>query len=99
MTENIHQGRYVAELPSAEALNSVIINAVRSICERGVKTGVIRPEVDPVDLYQSIAALNFFNVSNRYTFSQVFRCDMTSPEATAARRESVVAAILRFVQP
>src|SRR4051812_37908618 len=49
MTENIHQGRYVAELPSAEALNSVIINAVRSICERGVKAGVIRSEVDPVD--------------------------------------------------
>ena len=48
---------------------------------------------------QSIAALNFFNVSNRYTFSQIFRRDMTSPEATAARRESVINTVLRFVQP
>jgi AcrR family transcriptional regulator len=99
MTENIHQGRYVAELPSAEALNSVIINAVRSICVRGAKSGVIRAEVDPVDLYQSIAALNFFNVSNRYTFAHIFDRDMTSPEATAARRQSVVYAILQFVKP
>lgn len=98
MTENIHQGRYVAELPNAEALNSVIINSVRSICERGVKAGVIRPEVDPVDLYQSIAALNFFNVSNRHTFSRIFDRDMTSPEANAARRESVVRTILSFVR-
>jgi AcrR family transcriptional regulator len=99
MTENIHQGRYVAELPAAESLNSVIINSVRSICERGAKSGVIRPEIDPVDLYQSIAALNFFNVSNRYTFSKIFNRDMASPAATAKRRRSVVDAILRFVQP
>jgi AcrR family transcriptional regulator len=99
MTENIHQGRYVAELPTAETLNSVVINSVRSICERGVKAGVIRPEVDPVDLYQSIAALNFFNVSNRYTFSKIFDVDMASPKATAARRESVIQAILSFVKP
>ena len=99
MTENIHQGRYVAELPTAETLNSVIINSVRSLVERGVKAGVIRPDVDPIDLYQSIAALNFFNVSNRYTFSRIFNVDMASPKATAARRESVIQAILKFVKP
>jgi AcrR family transcriptional regulator len=98
MTENIHQGRYVAELPSAESLNSVIINTVRSIVERGVQAGVIRPEIDPVDLYQSIAALNFFNVSNRYTFSKIFDIDTASPKATAARRDSVIEAILKFVR-
>lgn len=99
MTENIHQGRYVAELPTAKALNSVIINSVRSIVDRGVKSGVIRSDIDPVDLYQSIAALNFFNVSNRYTFSKIFDRDMASPKATAARRASVIDSILRFVRP
>jgi hypothetical protein len=52
-----------------------------------------------VDLYQSIAALNFFNVSNRYTFSKIFDRDMASPEATAARRQSVIDTILKFVKP
>jgi AcrR family transcriptional regulator len=99
MVENIHQGRYVSELPSAEALNSVIIESVKSICDRGVKAGVIRPNVDPVDLYQSIAALNFFNVSNRYTFSKIFKRDLGDKTVMAARRQSVIDAILKSVAP
>jgi AcrR family transcriptional regulator len=99
LVENIHRGRFVAELPSAESLNSVIITSVRSICERGVKAGVIRADIDPVDLYQSIAALNFFNVSNRATFSKIFDLDMEAPAFTAARRQSVIDSIMRFVAP
>jgi AcrR family transcriptional regulator len=99
MVENIHQGRFIAKLPNAEALNSVIVVSVRAICERGVRAGVIRPEIDPVDLYQSIAALNFFNVSNRATFSRIFGVDMGSPAFLAARRQSVIDAILKFVAP
>ena len=99
MTENILQGRYVADLPSAEALNSVIIDTVRSIVERGIKAGVMRPDIEPIDLYQSIAALSFFNVSNRHTFSRIFGVDMASPKASAKRRQSVIQTILKFVQP
>jgi AcrR family transcriptional regulator len=96
LVENIHQARFVTQLPTVEAMNSVIINSVRDICERGVKLGVIRPDIDPVDLYQSIAALSFFNVSNRYTFSTIFKRDMTSKAALAARKLSVTNAIVRF---
>jgi AcrR family transcriptional regulator len=99
MVENINQGRYVDELPTAEALNSVIVESVRDICQRGAKAGVMRPDIDPVDLYQSIAALNFFNVSNRYTFSKIFNRDLGSKTVLAARRKSVIDTILRFVTP
>jgi AcrR family transcriptional regulator len=99
MVENINQGRYVDELPTAEALNSVIVESVRDICQRGAKAGVMRPDIDPVDLYQSIAALNFFNVSNRYTFSKIFNRDLGSKTVLAARRQSVIDTILRFVTP
>ena len=99
MVENINQGRYVDELPTAEALNSVIVESVRDICERGARAGVMRPDIDPVDLYQSIAALNFFNVSNRYTFSKIFNRDLGSKTVLAARRKSVIDTILRFVTP
>jgi hypothetical protein len=86
----------VAQLPTVEAVNSVIIKSVRDICERGVALGVIREGIDPVDLYQSIAALSFFNVSNRYTFSTIFQRDMSSPQALAVRKRSVVDAIVKF---
>jgi AcrR family transcriptional regulator len=99
MVENIHKGRFVAEVPNAEALNSVTVEAVRAICERGAQAGVIRPHIDPVDLYQSIAALSFFNVSNRATFSQIFDRDMGAEAVLAARRRSVIDSIVRFVAP
>jgi AcrR family transcriptional regulator len=99
MVENIHQGSFIAGLPNAEALNSVTVVSVRAILERGVAAGVIRPGVDPVDLYQSIAALAFFNVSNKATFSQIFSVDMGAKDFLAARRRAVIDAILRFVTP
>jgi AcrR family transcriptional regulator len=99
MVENINQGRYVDQLPTAEALNSVIVESVRDICERGAKAGVMRSDIDAVDLYQSIAALNFFNVSNRYTFSKIFNRDLGSKTVLAARRQSVIDTILKFVTP
>ncbi|MEP6679359.1 MAG: hypothetical protein ABJB78_08670 [Betaproteobacteria bacterium] len=47
----------------------------------------------------TISALCFYNVSNRYTFSMIFKADMASPAALAARRESVVATVVAGVRP
>ena len=64
----------------------------------GVAEGVIRADVKPWDVYTSIAALSFFNVSNRYTFSAIFKHDMISPAAADARRAAVVDMVLRYVK-
>jgi len=58
---------------------------------------VFRDGIDVIDLHMSISALSFFNVSNRYTFSYVFKRDMVSPEALAGRRAVASETILRFV--
>ena len=47
----------------------------------------------------SISALGIFNVANRATFSIIFKRDMTSPKALAARRGEVVDIVLRHVRP
>jgi hypothetical protein len=47
----------------------------------------------------SISALCFFNVSNRHTFSSIFKIDMASPKATRTRRKNVTELILRYVAP
>jgi hypothetical protein len=46
----------------------------------------------------SISALCFHNVSNRYTFSIIFKRDMTSPAALRARRAIVVDTIVAAVR-
>ena len=99
MVENIHHGEHIAQLSKTQQESMGAIQTLRNIVERGIAAGVMRKDLDPIDLHMSISALCFFNVANRHTFSTIFKVDMTSPAATAARRESVTEMILRFVAP
>ena len=65
---------------------------------RGRRERVFRRDIDPIDLHMSISALCIFNVANRATFSTIFKHDMASPKALAARRAQVVDIILRAVK-
>jgi hypothetical protein len=97
MVENIHHGEHISQLPNFGALNAGVIDQIKRICDRGVAEGVMRPGIDPVDLHMTISALSFFNVSNRYTFSQIFRLKMGSKAALKTRRESVAELVVRSV--
>jgi AcrR family transcriptional regulator len=97
MNENIHNGEFLAQSRTIQELNVPAINAVRAVYERGCAEGVFRPDIDPVDLHMSISALCFFNVSNRHTFALIFKRDLDTPEAIAARRASIVEMISRHV--
>jgi AcrR family transcriptional regulator len=98
MAENIERGQYLARSPRIEALNVPAIAAIRDLYERGVRSGVFRRGLDPVDIHASISALCFFNVSNRHTFGLIFKLDMRSPAYVAHRRDSVVEMVVRFVR-
>jgi AcrR family transcriptional regulator len=97
MTENIHNGKHIAKSKTIQQLNVTVIDALRRILERGRAAGAFRDGLDPVDLHMSISALCFFNVANRPTFSTIFKRDMSSPRAVAARRASIVDMVLRHV--
>ena len=98
MTENIHRGEYLAQSKTIHKLNVPAIEAVRTVYERGVKAGVFRSGIDPVDLHMSISALSFFNVGNRHTFALIFKRDLESPAAIVARRDSIIEMVLRYVR-
>jgi len=97
MVENIQKGRHIAKLPSLRAVNQPTILMLRHILDRGVREGVMRADLDPVDLHMTYTAMCFYFVSNRYTFSHIFKADMVSPKATAARREIVADVVMRYV--
>ena len=98
-SENIQRAQYLAQSKSIRRLNATAIDGLRRVIQRGQKAGVFRAAIDAVDLHMSISALSVFNVANRHTFSTIFKVDMTTPAATAARRESVTEMILKFVAP
>ncbi|WP_119153534.1 TetR/AcrR family transcriptional regulator [Caldimonas tepidiphila] len=98
MTENIHNGEFLAQSRSIQDLNVPAIHAVQAVYERGRDAGLFRGDIDPVDLHMSISALCFFNVSNRHTFSLIFKRDLCSAEALATRRSNIVEMIVRYVR-
>lgn len=98
MSENMERGVYLAQSKSIQELNVPAIQAIRSLYDRGVAAGVFRPGLDPIDIHASISALTFFNVSNQHTFGLIFKRDARSPEALAARRDSIIEMFVRFVR-
>jgi AcrR family transcriptional regulator len=98
MIENIHRGAYLARSEVIQQLNVTAIDAVARLYERGVRDGVFRDGLDPVELHWQISALCFFNVSNRATFSKVFRRDLGATEALSSLRDRVVEMVVRHVQ-
>lgn len=98
MTENIHNGEFLAQSKTIQQLNVPVINAVKAVYDRGVKAGVFRRGLDAVELHMSISALCFFNVANRHTFALIFKRDMTDPEAMEGRRKNIVEMLARYVR-
>jgi len=98
MIENIHHGEFLARSAVIQKLNVAAIDAVRDIYDRGVKEGLFRRGLDPIELHWQISALCFFNVSNRATFSKIFKRDLGSKKSLASLRTAVVDMILRHVR-
>jgi AcrR family transcriptional regulator len=97
MIENIHHGAYLARSKTIQQLNVSAIGEIERIYQRGLQEGVFRKGLVAIDLHWQISALCFFNVSNRATFSQIFRVDLSSKKAVAALRGQVVEMVLRNV--
>lgn len=97
MIENIHHGEYLARSAVIQELNVTAIDAVADIYRRGVEECLFRPGLDPVELHWQISALCFFNVSNRATFSKIFKRELGSEQSLASLRQGVVEMVLRFV--
>lgn len=98
MNENINRGQFLAQSQHIQELNVPAIAAIKRLYERGVKAGVFRRGLDPVDIHASISALSFFNVSNQHTFGLIFKIDMKSAAYVAHRRDNVIEMIVRFMR-
>jgi AcrR family transcriptional regulator len=98
MIENIHHAEYLARSEVIQKLNVTAIDTISRLYERGVRAGLFRPGLDPLDLHWQISALCFFNVSNRATFSKIFGRDLKTKKAVAHLRAQTIDTIERFVR-
>ncbi|WGD48892.1 TetR/AcrR family transcriptional regulator [Bradyrhizobium sp. CB1650] len=97
--ENRGGARHVRGSTRLEAMHSPLIRSVSHILNEGVRSGVFRKGIDPIQLYISIAGLSYFYLSNTPTLSAIFGKDLSSRAARRARRRHVVDLVLQSLRP
>lgn len=97
-SENMQQARFLKQSEKIRDLHSPLVGVIGSLLERGVKLGVFKPDIDPVQLYISIASLGFFYMSNRYTLSTIFGRNLNEPEELAARGDHIWKVVLSYLK-
>jgi AcrR family transcriptional regulator len=97
-SENLHQGRHLRRSRRVREMHSHLVALLRDVLERGVREGVFRKGVDPVQLYISIAGEGYFYLSNRYTLSRIFDRDLMAPRALAERARHISDMVLNALR-
>lgn len=97
MDENIHRATRMQSSRIISEMNLVVIERLQRIYERGCEAGIFRAGLDPIDIHMTISALAFFNVSNRHTFSIIFKRDLAGPAVYAKRRQVVIDTVERYL--
>ena len=98
MSENINRGRTLCKSNQIEKLNRPALAILGEIYEQGIKKGVFRSGLDPLEIHASISALTFYNVSNQYTFGLIFKTPTDSPSYLANRKQHIIELIWRFLK-
>lgn len=98
-TENLHEARFLARSARIRELHSPLTRMLADLLARGAAAGTFRADVDPVQLYISIASLGYFYLSNRHTLSTVFARDLGTEPALAIRAGHIAEVILGYLRP
>lgn len=97
--ENTLHGRYLKMSKFMPQASTPLVETIKDLLRRGQKEGVVRKNVDPMQLYISILSLSYVHVSNRHTLSITFQRDLGDPKWLAERRRHAREVILGFLRP
>jgi AcrR family transcriptional regulator len=95
--ENIYRGRHLKTSQRIDELRGPFSNVVKKVLKRGQELGVMRENVDSLELYIAICALGFFAFSNQYTLGAMFQVDLMTPEALQRRRQMMIDMVTAYL--
>ena len=96
--ENLQNARFLKQLKDIPTINSPLVDELRDILKRGAETGTFRTDVDPMQLYISIAGLGYFYVSNMKTLSVIFDRDLSQFAMIQEREAQAVQMVLDYLR-
>jgi AcrR family transcriptional regulator len=96
-SENQHRGRHLKKSNRVSQLSFPLLHALRDLLERGRSAGEFRSDVDPVQIYITIAALGYFYLSNRYTLSRFLDRDLMTEDNRRAWLTHITAVVIDYI--
>jgi AcrR family transcriptional regulator len=95
---NLHQAKHLRQSKEIRKMHTPFVSMIKGILDKGVKQGVFKPGVDPVQLYISIAGLSSFYLSNQHTLSVIFNRKLLAPAARAERLRHMSDVMLSYLR-
>ena len=95
-TENLLGGEAIRKIADVSDIQSPLIEGLDSLLKRGAQEGLFHQDVDPVEIYISIASLCYFPVSNRHTLRVVFNVPIDK-EWLDTRAKAIAEMILLYL--
>ena len=96
-SENLHRAKHLKKSEIVKSSSRKLVNMVGGLLERGVKEGVFREGIDPVQLNITIAAVGYYYLTNRFTGSIIYERDLMADEALEKRINFNIETIMHLV--
>ena len=80
-----------------QKLNGSALQTIHDLYTRGLKKGVFKKNLSPLEIHSAISALTFFNVSNQHTFSLIFKGKTPKGKAQTLKKSQVVDMMISYV--
>ncbi len=96
-SENLHKARHLKKSKVIGEMHEYLVAMVAGLLQRGVRQGVFRKGVDPVQLSITIAAIGYYYLTNRFTGAIIYRRDLMTAQALEERLAFNLDTILRLV--
>lgn len=97
-SENLHKGKHVSRLSTAQVYSSKAISIIAEILAEGAARGEFRDDLVASEVYLLIAASCYFYCSNRYTLTSFLGWDLADPAKMAGWEAFTIDSVLRVVQ-
>jgi TetR/AcrR family transcriptional regulator len=95
--ENIYRARHLKTSKRIDELRGPLNSIVSKVVKRGQELGVMRQNIDPLELYVAICALGFYAFSNQYTLGTMFGTDLMAPAALKKRKQMMIDMVTAYV--
>jgi AcrR family transcriptional regulator len=94
-TENLCHAKFIARSPFGRSANQQLVGRLEILLKEGLRSGSVREDADPLNVFLTIVSLSFFYLSNRYTLSTIFHRNLEDVAMLSNWEDHIVNVVVR----